>query len=82
VRHFLGAENSVNQSIAKTIDNQAARSRFPVLNNGVTVVSPDVVVQTNRLFIKNFQIVNGCQTSHVLFANRAHLTDDELLAMV
>lgn len=81
VRHFLGAENPVNQSIADTINSEGARSRFPVLNNGVTLVSPEVVVQTNRLFIKNFQIVNGCQTSHVLFANRDHLTDDVMVTL-
>jgi len=81
VRHFLGPENSVNQSIAVTINDEASRSRFPVLNNGVTLVSPDVVVQTNRLFIKNFQIVNGCQTSHVLFANRLSLSDDVMVTL-
>jgi hypothetical protein len=81
VRHFLGTENPVNQSIANTINSEHSRSRFPVLNNGVTLVSPDVVVQTNRLFIKNFQIVNGCQTSHVLFANRDYLSDDVMVTL-
>lgn len=81
VRHFLGTDNPVNRSISETIGDSEACTRFPVLNNGVTLVSPDVVVQTNRLFIKNFQIVNGCQTSHVLFENRELLSDDVMVTL-
>jgi len=74
VRSFLGLENSVNQSIAATLASETA-SRFPVLNNGITIVSPDVQLQGNTLHLTNFQIVNGCQTSNVLFENRATLGD-------
>lgn len=72
VRSFLGLDNSVNQSIAATLASDTA-SRFPVLNNGITIVSPDVQLQGNTLHLANFQIVNGCQTSNVLFENRANL---------
>lgn len=81
VRHFLGAENPVNEQIADTIQNAASKSRFPVLNNGVTLVSPDVRVQGTTLHIANFQIVNGCQTSHVLYENRSTLTDDLMVTL-
>lgn len=74
VRSFLGMENSVNQSISSTIRSDVA-SRFPVLNNGITIVSPDVKLQGNKIHLTNFQIVNGCQTSNVLFENRSHLKD-------
>ena len=74
VRSFLGHENPVNQSIAATIKSESA-SRFPVLNNGITIVSPDVQLQGNTLHLTNFQIVNGCQTSNVLFENRTALGD-------
>ena len=74
VRSFLGLDNAVNQSIAATLASDAA-SRFPVLNNGITIVSPDVQLQGNTLHLTNFQIVNGCQTSNVLFENRAALGD-------
>lgn len=72
VRSFLGSENPVNQSIAATLTSEAA-SRFPVLNNGITIVSPDVRLQGKALHLANFQIVNGCQTSNVLFENRESL---------
>lgn len=74
VRSYLGLDNAVNQSIAATLASSAA-SRFPVLNNGITIVSPDVQLQGNTLHLTNFQIVNGCQTSNVLFENRAALGD-------
>lgn len=74
VRSFLGDENAVNQSIAATLKSDVA-SRFPVLNNGITIVSPDVQLQGNTLHLTNFQIVNGCQTSNVLFENRDILGD-------
>jgi hypothetical protein len=74
VRSFLGMENPVNQSIAATLASEAA-SRFPVLNNGITIVSPDVKLQGTTLHLTNYQIVNGCQTSNVLFENREILGD-------
>lgn len=74
VRSFLGLDNPVNHSIAATLASESS-SRFPVLNNGITIVSPDVRLQGNTLHLSNFQIVNGCQTSNVLFENRAALGD-------
>lgn len=74
VRSFLGQDNLVNQSIAATLASDVA-SRFPVLNNGITIVSPDVKLQGTTLHLTNYQIVNGCQTSNVLFENRALLGD-------
>lgn len=81
VRHFLGSDNPVNSQIGETLQDPAIRSRFPVLNNGVTLVSPDVRIQGNTLHIANFQIVNGCQTSHVLFENRNTLSDDLMVTL-
>ncbi len=72
VRSFLGHDNPVNQSIAATLASEVA-SRFPVLNNGITIVSPEVKLQGTTLHLTNYQIVNGCQTSNVLFENRASL---------
>lgn len=75
VRSFLGNENPVNKSIASTLHDINSCSRFPVLNNGITVVSPDVRVQGNTLHLDNFQIVNGCQTSNVLYENFDSIDD-------
>ena len=48
--------NPVNIAIAETINRPYSSTRFPVLNNGITVVSPDVRVQGSTLHLENFQI--------------------------
>ncbi|WP_286913639.1 MULTISPECIES: AIPR family protein [unclassified Pseudomonas] len=74
VRSFLGEDNIVNASIAATLASDGA-SRFPVLNNGITLVCPEVKLQGTTLHLTNYQIVNGCQTSNVLFQKRQDLGD-------
>jgi len=73
VRAFLGSDNPVNASMGDTLSDAKASTRFPVMNNGITIVSPDVRVQGNVIHLENFQIVNGCQTSNVLFEHRDSL---------
>ncbi|EOL9014321.1 AIPR family protein [Cronobacter malonaticus] len=79
VRSYLGMDNSVNEKIAETIKNKESASRFPVLNNGITIVSPDVRVQNNNIHLENFQVVNGCQTSNVLYECRDILDNNMML---
>ena len=81
VRSFLGLDNPVNTSIEETIKKGVDATRFPVLNNGITIASPDVRVQGNSLFLENFQIVNGCQTSNVLYENREFLNDAIMVSL-
>lgn len=81
VRAFLGAENPVNSAIGETIKDKESRSRFPVLNNGITIVSPDVRVQGLSITFVDFQIVNGCQTSNVLWLNREIISDDMMVSL-
>lgn len=76
VRDYIGADNEVNQEIASTIVDHEKQRRFGVMNNGVTIVSPDVRVQGNEIFLRDFQIINGCQTSNVLYENRASVGPD------
>lgn len=82
VRDFLGTtESDVNAEIGSALGNEEKRSRFGILNNGITVISPDVRLQGTDLYMENFQIVNGCQTSNVLFENRGSVTDDVTLTV-
>ncbi|MCJ8317895.1 AIPR family protein [Idiomarina sp.] len=70
IRDYLTTEtNEVNSDIAKTIQEQEF-DYFSILNNGVTVVAEDVTGFSNKICLKNYQIVNGCQTSHVLYEHR------------
>ncbi|WP_156919165.1 AIPR family protein [Azovibrio restrictus] len=81
VRAFLGPDNPVNSAIGETIRSDESHSRFPVLNNGITIVSPDVRVQGLSITFVDFQIVNGCQTSNVLWINKDNLSDDMMVSL-
>lgn len=51
------------------------------MNNGITIISPDVRVQNDKISMENFQIVNGCQTSNVLFENYELLLPESTLTV-
>jgi hypothetical protein len=67
--------NPVNAEIRDTLRDSQRRDRFVVLNNGITVVAREVKPVGDDIHIRDFQIVNGCQTCHVLFDERESLTD-------
>ncbi|OIO30481.1 MAG: hypothetical protein COS28_01265 [Nitrospirae bacterium CG02_land_8_20_14_3_00_44_33] len=69
LRDFLGLENTVNEGIKKTIEI-GNFSEFSLLNNGITVVADTNNGKGNTLVLENYQIVNGCQTSNVLYECR------------
>jgi hypothetical protein len=77
VRSFLGNNNDVNAAIQQTLLNPEKKSLFSVLNNGITVVAPELTLtpNTKEIHLTNYQIINGCQTSSTLQANKLHLTD-------
>ena len=70
VRDFQGTNNDVNSGIEKTLNDEDS-DLFSVLNNGVTIVASSISPTGDQFTIKDYQIVNGCQTSNVLFNNRA-----------
>ncbi len=43
---------------------------FVYRNNGITVVAKSIDRTGNKFTIEDYQIVNGCQTSNILFINR------------
>lgn len=64
VRDFQGG-NSVNKKIKETLKH-GKFDLFCVLNNGVTVVASSLTPAGNRFTLRDYQIVNGCQTSNIL----------------
>ncbi|WP_447912267.1 AIPR family protein [Microbacterium phyllosphaerae] len=74
VRDFQG-DNPVNSEMAKSLSTDAGADRFAVLNNGVTLVARNLKSTANKFMASDYQIVNGCQTSHVLYNSRADLPD-------
>ncbi len=75
VRDFQGyVEDGANDEMKKTLESNA-RSRFVLMNNGITIITRNMTHTGARFHIEDFQIVNSCQTSHVLFDQRANLDD-------
>lgn len=75
VRDFMGIEdNEVNSEIVKTLFSDD-REKFGFLNNGVTIVGKSLSKCYGKYTIRNFNIVNGCQTTHVLQKNSNRITD-------
>ena len=69
IRDFQG-DTAVNRSIADTLCSELS-IEFPLRNNGVTIVTRKLQRVGPQFTLEDFQIVNGCQTSHVIAANSA-----------
>jgi len=71
--------NDVNEGIRDTVTNDALRPKFVLMNNGITIIAKTLRATGNRFTIEDYQIVNGCQTSHVLYDNRQHLDESVMV---
>lgn len=69
--------NDVNNEIKATLEK--AKSRFVLMNNGVTIIARSLQVTGNKVNIEDYSIVNGCQTSHVLFEQRDIIDDSVMI---
>ena len=65
VRDWQG-DNDVNREIQSTLRSDHS-TRFALMNNGVTIIARELGKVGNAFSIEDFQIVNGCQSCHVLF---------------
>jgi hypothetical protein len=80
VRDFQGSDNRVNEEIDFTVKSSELNNKFILLNNGVTIVARGLQpLGNNNYEIRDYQIVNGCQTSHVLYHNRKFIKDNPSL---
>lgn len=70
--------NEVNGKIRDTLQSPT-KERFVLMNNGITVIAREFKQSGKTFTIENFQIVNGCQTSNVLFDHRSILEKDETI---
>ena len=78
VRGYLG-ENPVNSEIISTLQNPATRVHFPILNNGITIVAKSLNVSGEKFKLMDYQIVNGCQTSNVLYRCRGSVDGNMMI---
>ncbi len=81
LRDFLGFVGvPVNAEIQKSLEDPDSRGRFAVLNNGITIVAPEVVATQERIRLRGAEIVNGGQTCNVLASNQ-HLLDGVMVTV-
>lgn len=75
IRSFLGIKVRANKRMHKTINTKEEAVYFPFLNNGITLICDELQIpkqpQDNKYLVpvRNPQIVNGLQTSWVLYEN-------------
>jgi AIPR protein len=62
-------DSDINQEIQATLLSSRS-SEFPLRNNGITIVARKLQRVGNQFDIEDYQIVNGCQTSHVIYNAR------------
>lgn len=78
IRDFLGIEgNEVNKNMQGRLLSEEAQL-FGILNNGITIVADDIRPVGEKFNLINYQIVNGCQTSNVLFENYDRLVGQNI----
>lgn len=65
--------NPVNSEMRDTLSSPDARARFALMNNGITIIAKTLRSTGNKIYVEDYQIVNGCQTSHVLYDQRDKL---------
>ncbi|MEA5536694.1 AIPR family protein [Crocosphaera sp. XPORK-15E] len=75
IRDFQGDDNDVNEEIAETVKSNNEHDAFVLYNNGITIVTETCNLSGTIMTIEDYQIVNGCQTSYVLYHNRDLITD-------
>ena len=70
LRVYLGSNSGYNSHIVETATSQTDSHLFWYLNNGITITCKDYSYNKGHpnpvITIKDFQIVNGAQTSHSL----------------
>jgi hypothetical protein len=68
IRDWQGYK-TVNTEMKDTLLSDK-KSKFVLMNNGVTIITRGLARVSNLLTLTDYQIVNGCQTSNVLFEQR------------
>lgn len=74
VRDFQG-NTPANKGIQETLESDHPEN-MSILNNGVTIIANKCDTLRDLVALENYQIVNGCQTSYVLYNEREHIHEN------
>jgi hypothetical protein len=75
VRGPLG-KTQVNRDIAESVRDKSRHKLFPLFHNGITVIAEKVDATEDEITVKNYYVVNGCQSLSELYNNGSHITDN------
>jgi hypothetical protein len=73
IRDWQGYK-AVNSEIRDTLLSEN-RTKFILMNNGITIITQGLTRVGDVFTITDYQIVNGCQSSNVLFEQRDKIDD-------
>ena len=65
--------NPINSEIRDTLRSDS-HDRFVLMNNGITILARSLLTTGHNFTMSDYQVVNGCQTGHVLHNNQDVLT--------
>ncbi|MCM3288950.1 AIPR family protein [Paenibacillus sp. MER 180] len=79
IRDYLGSSEKfeVNADMKEQITSDKAHL-FGLLNNGITIIADEVSIVTTEVTLTNYQIVNGCQTSNVIYECMSEITSNSI----
>ena len=77
LRHLL-KRSRINDAIADSTASSDLRTKFPLLNNGLTITCEALESFDGGVKLKNPQIVNGGQTTMTLFMNRSNFGPSQI----
>jgi hypothetical protein len=66
--------NPINTDIKETLETDK-KARFVLMNNGITIIASSLRSTGLKFTMGGYSIVNGCQTSHVLFDCQQSIDD-------
>lgn len=75
VRHSLGNNNKVNKGMARSI--KLFPNDFFFFHNGITAICSDFEIKDNNLFVKELNVVNGCQSLTTINSCGASINDSD-----
>ncbi|MCX7726725.1 MAG: AIPR family protein, partial [Chitinispirillaceae bacterium] len=82
-------DSNVNEDIYRTLKDDSKRPYFVYLNNGITILCESIrshEVKRNKYYLKYPRIINGCQTSHMIYKyyleNKSEADNVELIAKI
>lgn len=76
LRKSLG-KTKVNKDIFKSIENQSEHNKFLLYHNGITIICSSLdTFEEDKIKIKDYAVVNGCQSVSCLYAKKDKLTED------